>query len=44
MSYEDFKKAVEMFGIISNMSRKDIKNRYKKEKARGRIVYRKLLY
>jgi DnaJ-class molecular chaperone len=30
MSYEEFKKAVEMFGIISNMSKKDIKNRYLK--------------
>lgn len=30
MSYEDFIKAVEMFGIISTMSKKDIKKRYLK--------------
>lgn len=28
MSYEDFKNAVELFGIISTMSKKDIKKRY----------------
>ncbi|AZL53674.1 molecular chaperone DnaJ [Aliarcobacter skirrowii] len=30
MSYEDFIKAVEIFGIISTMSKKDIKKRYLK--------------
>ena len=30
MSYEDFVKAVEIFGIISTMSKKDIKKRYLK--------------
>lgn len=30
MSYEDFIKAVEIFGIISAMSKKDIKKRYLK--------------
>ncbi|MDX3959425.1 DnaJ domain-containing protein [Aliarcobacter skirrowii] len=30
MSYEDFIKAVEIFGIISRMSKKDIKKRYLK--------------
>lgn len=29
MSYEDFIKAVEMFGIISTMSKKDIKKIFK---------------
>jgi DnaJ-class molecular chaperone len=30
VSYEEFIKAVEMFGIISTMSKKDIKKRYLK--------------
>lgn len=30
MNYEDFIKAVELFGIISKMSKKDIKKRYLK--------------
>ncbi|MDX4012495.1 DnaJ domain-containing protein [Aliarcobacter skirrowii] len=30
MNYEDFIKAVEIFGIISTMSKKDIKKRYLK--------------
>ena len=30
MNYDDFIKAVELFGIISNMSKKDIKKRYLK--------------
>lgn len=30
MNYDDFSKAVEMFGIISKMSKKDIKKRYYK--------------
>lgn len=30
MNYDDFSKAVEMFGIISKMSKKDIKKRYLK--------------
>lgn len=30
MDYEEFEKAVDMFGIITNMSKKDIKKRYLK--------------
>ncbi len=30
MNYEDFIKSVELFGIISNMTKKDIKKRYLK--------------
>lgn len=30
MDYNDFQKAVEIFGIISTMSKKDIKKRYYK--------------
>ena len=30
MNYDDFIKAVQLFGIISNMSKKDIKKRYLK--------------
>ncbi|HJE03756.1 Chaperone protein DnaJ [Aliarcobacter thereius] len=30
MNYEEFIEAVELFGIISNMSKKDIKKRYLK--------------
>ncbi|AXK49135.1 molecular chaperone DnaJ [Aliarcobacter trophiarum LMG 25534] len=30
MNYDDFIKSVELFGIISNMSKKDVKKRYLK--------------
>ena len=39
MEYEEFEKAVDMFGILTRVSRKDLKNKYLKLSKKLMIMY-----